>query len=89
MPVVKLGASRQVVIPKQLHDQLGLAAGDYLEVQVQDGKVVFTPKALVDKRLDEGLADIREGRVHGPFTSARDMMRSLRGSAPPRSARKG
>jgi AbrB family looped-hinge helix DNA binding protein len=89
MPVVKLGASRQVVIPKQLHDQLGLAAGDYLEVEVQDGKVVFTPKALVDKRLDEGLADIREGRVHGPFSSAQDMARSLRGSAPPRNARKG
>jgi len=27
MPTVKLGASRQIVIPKQLHDELGLEAG--------------------------------------------------------------
>lgn len=30
---VKLGVSRQVVIPKQLHDRLGLKPGDYLEVE--------------------------------------------------------
>jgi AbrB family looped-hinge helix DNA binding protein len=78
---VKLGASRQVVIPKKIHDELGLAAGDYLEVEVAAGKVVFTPKALVDrrieKRLAEGLEDIKKGRVYGPFDSAKELVRSL------------
>lgn len=83
MAVVKIGASRQVVIPKKIHQKLGLAAGDYLEVEEKKGKVVFTPKTLVDKRtakeIAEGLEDIKKGRVHGPFTSAKDLVRSLRG----------
>lgn len=88
MPVVKLGASRQVVIPKKLHDQLGLSPGDYLEVEVHDGKVIFTPKALVDKRLEEGLEDLRQGRVYGPFSSTQEMLRSLHASAPAKKSRK-
>ena len=34
MPAVKIGVSRQVVIPKKIHDKLGLAPGDYLEVEL-------------------------------------------------------
>ena len=49
MPAVKIGASRQVVIPKRIYDQLGLAPGDYLEVELNDGRLTFTPKTLVDK----------------------------------------
>lgn len=83
MPAVKIGVSRQVVIPKRIHEALGLTPGDYLEVSVEKGKVVFTPKTLVDKkveqRLAEGLDDIRKGRVHGPFSSAKEVVRSLRG----------
>ncbi|MSS72184.1 MAG: AbrB/MazE/SpoVT family DNA-binding domain-containing protein [Candidatus Latescibacteria bacterium] len=81
MPVVRIGASRQVVIPKKIHDQLGLEAGDYLEVELQEGKVVFTPRALVDKRIEEGLEDIKRGRVYGPFHSAQELIHSLHGSS--------
>lgn len=42
---VKIGASRQVVIPKEVHDDLGLAPGDCLEVELQDGRVVMTRKS--------------------------------------------
>ncbi len=49
MPAVKIGASRQVVIPKRIYDQLGLTPGDYLEVELTDGRLTFTPKTLVDK----------------------------------------
>lgn len=80
MSAVKVGASRQVAIPKKLHDALGLSPGDYLEVELQDGRLILTPKQLVEKRLAEGLADIKKGRVHGPFTSAKKVVRSLRGS---------
>src|SRR3989304_4756885 len=83
MPAVKVGASRQVAIPKKLHDQLGLSPGDYLEVELDKGKLVLTPKALVDKeverRLAESVEDFRQGRVHGPFSSAKEAIRSLRG----------
>lgn len=80
MAAVKLGVSRQVVIPKKIHDRLGLAPGDYLEVELKKGRVVMTPKTLVEKpftkadlekRLAEGLEDLRAGRSHGPFNSAK------------------
>lgn len=57
MPAVKLGVSRQVAIPKKIHDALGLAPGDYLEVELKAGKVVLTPKALVDKEIERRLAE--------------------------------
>ena len=81
MPTVKIGASRQVVIPKKIHDQLGLAPGDYLEVEIQQGKVVFTPKTLIDKHLEEGLKDYENGRFIGPFDTAESAVQALRRAA--------
>jgi AbrB family looped-hinge helix DNA binding protein len=78
MTAVKIGVTRQVVIPKKLHDQLGLVPGDYLEVEIAGDHLVLTPKALVEKRLAESFGDIRKGRVHGPFRSASALVRSLR-----------
>ena len=51
MFTVKIGVSRQIVIPKRLFDQLGLMHGDYLEVTLEDGSLVMTAKTLVDKPL--------------------------------------
>jgi AbrB family looped-hinge helix DNA binding protein len=51
MAAVKIGASRQVIIPKKVYEELGLAAGDYLDVQVRDGNLLMSPKTLVDKPI--------------------------------------
>jgi AbrB family looped-hinge helix DNA binding protein len=75
--VVKIGVSRQVAIPKRLHDQMGLAPGDYLQVELEGDRLILTPKALIEKRLAESLEDIRGGRVHGPFKSVPALLRSL------------
>ena len=84
MAAVKIGASRQVAIPKKIHDELHLRAGDYLEIELRNGTLVLTPKTLVDKhlgeRLSEALDDVRKGRVHGPFESAKEAVQSLRRS---------
>lgn len=77
---VKIGVSRQVVIPKRIHDQLGLEPGDYLEVELEGDRVIMTPKALIEKRLAEGLNDIRKGRVRGP-SGQFALVRSLRKAA--------
>jgi AbrB family looped-hinge helix DNA binding protein len=74
---VKIGVSRQVVIPKKIHDQLGLAPGDYLEVELEGDRLILTPKALVEKRLAESLEDMRRGRIHGPFQSVPALLRAL------------
>ena len=67
-----------MIIPKKIHDSLGLEPGDYLEVELQDDKVILTPKALIEKRLAEALEDIRRGHLHGPFRSSSEMVKSLR-----------
>jgi AbrB family looped-hinge helix DNA binding protein len=88
MPTVKLGSSRQIVIPKKLHDALGLEAGDYLEVEIYEGgKLLVTPKDLVDRhpeidrRLAEAEEDMKAGRVKGPFATADDAIKALRGKS--------
>jgi AbrB family looped-hinge helix DNA binding protein len=48
MPISKLGQRRQVVIPKEICDELGLHEGDFLEVTSTEGKVIIKPKKLVD-----------------------------------------
>ena len=79
---VKLGVSRQVVIPKKLHDRLGLKPGDYLEVEEQQGRVVMTPKTLIDSRVHaafrESMEDFKAGRYSGPFDTAEQATASLR-----------
>jgi len=65
MPVVKVGRSRQVVIPKAIWEELGLRPGDYFEVEVEEDRIVFTPKRLVGREelwywSKEGQAEIRQ-----------------------------
>jgi hypothetical protein len=45
-----------------------------------DADEVLTPaqKAVVDARLAEGLEDIKQGRVLGPFDTAQEAMQALR-----------
>jgi len=54
MPLVNLGVSRQVVIPRKLHDQLGLTPGDYLEVELKGRHLVLTSKMLIEKKETKG-----------------------------------
>jgi AbrB family looped-hinge helix DNA binding protein len=57
------GASRQIVIPKKLHDALGLKAGDSVEVEIIEGnKLLVTPKEGVERHpeIDKRLADADE-----------------------------
>ncbi len=44
--VVALRTEGAVIIPKVLRDQLGLQAGDLLEVEVKDGDLVFHPRPV-------------------------------------------
>ncbi len=48
MPIGKIGQRRQVVIPKEIFDALGLRTGDFVEVTQVKRTVVIKPKKLVD-----------------------------------------
>jgi len=61
MPIGKLGQRRQVVIPKDICDALGLNVGDYVEVNRVKSTVVIKPKKLVD--ADDALTPEEEAIV--------------------------
>jgi AbrB family looped-hinge helix DNA binding protein len=77
MSIIKVKTKGQVTIPTALRTRLGVAVGDFLEAQVEGHVITLTPKTLVDKRLAEGLADIKAGRVKGPFKTAEEMLAAL------------
>lgn len=79
MAIVTVKNKYQVVIPHRVREQVGIRIGDVLEAQANNGKIVFTPKSIVDRAIAEGLDDIRKGRVYGPYTSAGEMVAALKG----------
>jgi AbrB family looped-hinge helix DNA binding protein len=91
MPISKLGQRRQVVIPKDICDELGLQEGDFVEVTSTEGKVIIKPKkvvdadevltpaqrAVIDKRLAEAEEDVKAGRMSGPFATVDQLKQHL------------
>ena len=45
MSTVRIGPSRQVTLPADVLEKLDLGAGDTLEAEVREGKLVLTPKS--------------------------------------------
>jgi AbrB family looped-hinge helix DNA binding protein len=91
MTTTRIGPKHQITIPQQAVKMLGLKVGDSLEVQVKGTTIHLVPQRLVpvdqvwfwskewqqkEKEADE---DIAHGRLSGPFTSADELVRHLRG----------
>jgi len=49
LPLVKVKEKFQITLPAELRQALHLAVGDMLEATVEQGKIVLTPKAIVDR----------------------------------------
>lgn len=77
MTLLKVKTKYQVTLPTEARTLLGVKEGDILGVVVESGRIVLTPKSVIDKRLAEGLADIAAGRMHGPYGSVQKMIDSL------------
>ena len=82
--LARVGVSRQVAIPKKIHDELGLVAGDIVEVERKGNQIILTPKDIVEKGIADGLEDLKKGRVYGPFSSVKELLKSLHGTEKPR-----
>ena len=81
MNIVTVKNKFQIVIPQRVREQAHIEIGDLLEASVEDGKITFTPKSLVDRHLAEGLEDLRKGRTHGPYNSAEAAIAALESRA--------
>jgi bifunctional DNA-binding transcriptional regulator/antitoxin component of YhaV-PrlF toxin-antitoxin module len=78
MALVAVKNKYQVLIPQDVREQIGLNVGDLLEARIERGKITFTPQSLVGHGIAEGLADIRAGRVHGPYRTTAEAMKAFR-----------
>ena len=71
----KLGQNNQVAIPREITNTLHLNVNDYLEIHIENNKIVIEPQMVIPKDQayfftpewqkgeKEAERDIREGRV--------------------------
>jgi AbrB family looped-hinge helix DNA binding protein len=71
----KVTRNGQITLPATIRKKLGIAEGDLVEMAVKDGKVILSPKKLIDSSQFRALAgewreaekeaneDIKAGRV--------------------------
>ena len=90
MPTVKLSSRRQITIPEETAQRLGLKAGEELEL-VESGKaIVLVPRKHIpkdqqwyytetwQKMMQEAFDDLEHGRMVGPFDTAEEAIRALK-----------
>lgn len=89
-PTVRIGPKHQVTIPAEVFKKLQLETGDFLTAKIKNSEIILQPKKLIPKEQEwfwtkewqkkerEANEDIKKGRVYGPFTNAKDLIRSLR-----------
>jgi AbrB family looped-hinge helix DNA binding protein len=79
MPLAKVKQRGEVTIPAEIREELGLHAGDYVDVARDGARIVLTPREPTPRHqhigdaLAEGLADARAGRVSPPFKTAKEI----------------
>lgn len=77
-------------MPSSVRRRAGIKNGDKVEFRVSGGVIDIIPKVLsaddeststqrraIDRDLAKGLADIKHGRVQGPFASHKEFVSSL------------
>ena len=81
--IIKIQRKGQVTIPTRLRVQVGLTDGDFVEAKAERGKIVLTPKLIVDREytpaqrrvidahLAESLEQVKRGETYGPFRDSR------------------
>jgi len=82
--VQKIGPKGQMTLPKQIRDALGLKTGALVETILTSEGALIRPLELrprkvdLKKRLEQAEADVKAGRVRGPFNTASAVTRALR-----------
>jgi len=87
---VKNNNKTPLVVPPAVRRRARFKSGQELEFKVSGGVITIVPKLptaddeytpaqrrAIDAQLAEGLADIRAGRVRGPFSTHKEFIDSL------------
>jgi hypothetical protein len=54
----------------------------------EDDQYSHEQRHVIDRELAKGSADVKQGRVHGPFSTADQAIRAIRSTLKERAARK-
>ena len=87
MELVTIKNKFQIVIPQSIRERVRLDIGDLLEAGIENGKITFTPKSVIDRHIAVGLQDLAEGRTHGPYRTADEAIAALEAKAAKRTKR--
>jgi len=87
---IKNNNKTPLVVPPAIRRRARFKSGQELEFKVSGGVITIVPKLptaddeytpaqrrAIDAALAEGLADIRAGRIHGPFSTHKEFIDSL------------
>ncbi len=83
-----------LTVPATVQRKAGFKVGDVVVFKASGGVITILPKLpsaddeytpeqrrIIDASLAEGLADLKAGRMYGPFETHKEMMDSLRGQS--------
>lgn len=86
--LIQLRRKSQITIPNKIRKVLGLEEGDYLQAELQNNKIILSPKIMLDKLpsvtlskkgemiLNDGLRDIKENQIK-KFDDVESAIKSL------------
>lgn len=90
MAITRISPKRQITIPSETFKKLTLNVGDFLRVEVEEERIVLTPQVFIPKdqtwfwskewqrKEKEADGDIKAGKVSGPFSSGKELVKSLK-----------
>lgn len=98
---IKNNNKTPLVVPPAVRRRAGFKSGQELEIKASGGVITILPKLppaddeytpaqrrIIDVGLDKADADIKAGRVHGPFSTHKEFVASLHKEAKKLSKRK-
>jgi hypothetical protein len=68
--VITVKDKNAVLIPATLMRKARIKVGDRLDANVEHGKITLTSKSAVERGIEQGLDDLKRGRLYGPYASA-------------------
>jgi AbrB family looped-hinge helix DNA binding protein len=88
----KIQHKGQVTIPTSVRRQAGLSKGDLVNFAFQRGKIVITPRLVIDRaqfpNADDEYTPAEKGPSYGPFDTADEMIAQMKAELKKRSAAK-
>ena len=82
MAVITAKDENAVLIPASVMRKARIKVGDRLDANVELGKITLTPKSPVNGGIEQGIEDIKPGRIYGPNSSVAAAKKAFDDRAP-------